>query len=137
MGTESCLTDQVILAKINQLRELNVGSIIPLPQLVAVGHQPSGKSSITCLYKSQKSVSVSIISRPDADKALKSRLLKFQRRLMEIDNDELAKIFDEAHRVMEIRMSTDSSDTGVGAFSQDILKIEISGPEVSFYSLYH
>lgn len=33
MGTESCLTDQAILAKINQLRELNVGSIIPLPQV--------------------------------------------------------------------------------------------------------
>lgn len=38
---------------------------------------------------------------------------------------------------MNIRMSTDGSDTGVGAFSQDILKIEISGPEVSLYLLCH
>ncbi|CBF89292.1 hypothetical protein AN0534.2 [Aspergillus nidulans FGSC A4] len=152
METESCLTDQAILAKINQLRELNVGLIIPLPQLVIVGDQSSGKSSvlenltrfsfpcgaglctcytaqITCHNEPQKSVFISIIPRSDTDKALKLRLLKFQRRLTEIDNNELAKIFDEAHRVMDIRMSTDGSDTGVGAFSRDILKIEISGPE--------
>ncbi|KAL4868373.1 hypothetical protein BDV12DRAFT_197247 [Aspergillus spectabilis] len=158
METESGLTDQAILAKINKIRELNVGSIIPLPQLIVVGDQSSGKSSvlesltgfsfpraaglctryatqISSRYELQSSVYVSIIPRPDADKALKTRLLKFQRRLTEFDNNELARIFDEAHRVMNIRMSTDGSDTGVGAFSQDILKIEISGPEQNYLTV--
>lgn len=31
---------------------------------------------------------------------------------------------------MGIRMTNASDDPGLGAFSQDILKIEISGPEV-------
>ncbi|KAL4924504.1 P-loop containing nucleoside triphosphate hydrolase protein [Aspergillus undulatus] len=158
MGTESGLTDQASLAKVNQLRELNVGSIIPLRQLIVVGDQSSGKSSvlesltgfsfpraaglctryatqITCLCESQKSVFVSIIPRPDADKALKTRLHEFQRRLTEIDNDELANILDEAHRVMNVRMSTDGSDTGIGAFGQDILKIEISGPDQEYLTV--
>lgn len=33
MEAGSGLTDQAILAKINDLRELNVGSMIPLPQV--------------------------------------------------------------------------------------------------------
>lgn len=32
---------------------------------------------------------------------------------------------------MGIRMSTDNEEVGLRAFSQDILKIEINGPDVS------
>ncbi|RDA91020.1 hypothetical protein CP533_2545 [Ophiocordyceps camponoti-saundersi (nom. inval.)] len=166
------LGSQTILAKIDKLRELNVGSVIPLPQLVVVGDQSSGKSSvlesltgfsfpraaglctryatqITCSRDAVKSVNVSIIPRPDADDGLKAKLLAFQRRSTELGNDELVKIFDEvcyqtltwttllpsnpytgqANRTMGIRMKTGSKDSGCGAFSQDILKIEVSGPE--------
>ncbi|KAL4744043.1 P-loop containing nucleoside triphosphate hydrolase protein [Aspergillus similis] len=158
METESGLTDQTILAKINRIRELNVGSNIHLPQLVVVGDQSSGKSSvlesltgfafpraaglctryatqITSCYESQRSVFVSIIPRPNADKALETRLLNFQRHLTEIDNNELASIFEEAHRAMNIRMSTDGSDNGAGAFSQDMLKVEIRGPEQNYFTV--
>lgn len=34
------------LFKIDQLRERNIGKYLPLPQLVAVGDQSSGKSSL-------------------------------------------------------------------------------------------
>ncbi|KAG8167920.1 hypothetical protein KVR01_003609 [Diaporthe batatas] len=37
------LGNQALLDKIDRLRELNVGSIIPLPQLIVVGDQSSGK----------------------------------------------------------------------------------------------
>jgi Dynamin family len=40
------LTSPSRLRKIDQLREKNVGKYLPLPQLVAVGDQSSGKSSL-------------------------------------------------------------------------------------------
>ncbi len=101
-----------------------VGPSIPAPhgfltlQLVVVGDQSSGKSSvlesltgfsfpraaglctryatqITCSRDAQRRVSVSIIPRPDADDALKGRLLGFHRQLNKMDNEDLAKIFEE------------------------------------------
>ena len=134
-GAATGLGDQATLAKIDKLRELNVGAIIPLPQvcknsrqltggclilrqLIVVGDQSSGKSSvlesltgfsfpratglctryatqITCCRETQKSVIISIIPRPDADEALKVRLLQFQRFITETDNVELASVFEE------------------------------------------
>lgn len=39
-------------------------------------------------------------------------------------------VFSKANEVMGIRMNTDQDDLSLTAFSQDILKIEISGPNV-------
>ncbi|XDG04757.1 hypothetical protein ABKA04_004372 [Annulohypoxylon sp. FPYF3050] len=154
--SEVGLGNQVVLNKIDKLRELSVGAIIPLPQLIVVGDQSSGKSSvlesltgfsfpraaglctryatqITCCREPQRSVDVSIIPRPDADETLKSRLLGFQRHITELDNDQLAEIFEEANETMGLKMTQSGFDSefdqGIGAFSQDILKIEIGGPD--------
>lgn len=151
--TQGGLLSQNLLAKIDRLREANVGAFIPLPQLVVVGDQSSGKSSvlesltgfyfpraaglctryatqISCCRDPQRSVVISIIPRPDAGEELKVKLLKFRRQMTEIDNDELAKIFQDANEVMGIRMDMDTgSKSGGDAFSEDILKIEINGPE--------
>ncbi|KAI0880906.1 interferon-induced GTP-binding protein Mx2 [Annulohypoxylon maeteangense] len=146
------LGNQAVLSKIDKLRELSVGAIIPLPQLIVVGDQSSGKSSvlesltgfsfpraaglctryatqITCSREAQKSVNVSIIPRPDADEALKARLLEFHRQITTMNNKRLTKIFEDANEAMGLRMSQTDGDEGAGAFSQDILKIEISGPD--------
>ncbi|KAI1458589.1 interferon-induced GTP-binding protein Mx2 [Annulohypoxylon moriforme] len=150
--TEVGLGNQAILSKIDKLRELSVGAIIPLPQLIVVGDQSSGKSSvlesltgfsfpraaglctryatqITCCREAQKSVHVSIIPRPDADEALKTRLLKFQRQSTEMNNKRLTKIFEDANAAMGLQMGQTDGKEGAGAFSQDILKIEINGPD--------
>lgn len=52
-------------------------------------------TQITCCRDPLPSVAISIIPRPDADDKLKAKLLAFQRQLTKIDNDELAKIFQD------------------------------------------
>ncbi|KAJ0306105.1 hypothetical protein Brms1b_010556 [Colletotrichum noveboracense] len=114
---ETGLGNQATLAKIDKLRELNVGAIIPLPQ-------------ISCRRGPEKGVIVSIIPRPDADKTLKAKLLQFKRHLSSIDGSDLTSVFKEANITMGIQMGADEKDVGSAAFSQDILKIMISGPNI-------
>lgn len=52
-------------------------------------------TQITCCRDALKSITISIIPRPDASEELKAELLGFQRSLGELDNDELARIFEE------------------------------------------
>ncbi|KAI0011596.1 interferon-induced GTP-binding protein Mx2 [Xylariaceae sp. FL0662B] len=139
--TKTGLGNQAVLTKIDKLRELNIGTMIPLPQSSvlegltgfffprAAGLCTRYATQITCCREPQDSVSVSIIPRLDADETLKEQPLKFQRCLPEMNNHDLAKIFEEANDAMGIRMSTADGGSGFGAFSQDILKIEISGPD--------
>ncbi|KAK7977090.1 interferon-induced GTP-binding protein Mx1 [Apiospora saccharicola] len=146
------LGNQATLTKIDKLRELNVGAEIPLPQLVAVGDQSSGKSSvlesitgfsfpraaglctryatqITCRRAAERSITISIISRPHADLATRFRLRQFMHKLPDMNNEKLIEIFDKASVAMGIQMSKTDATDGRSAFSQDILKIEISGPD--------
>ncbi|KAK2037735.1 interferon-induced GTP-binding protein Mx2 [Colletotrichum somersetense] len=146
------LGNQAILAKVDKLRELNIGATIPLPQLVVVGDQSSGKSSvlesltgfsfprapglctryatqITCCREPETSIRVSIIPRPGADEILKDKLLEFKRSLSSVDGDDFVQVFKDANIAMGIRMDAAHKDVGLAAFSEDILKIEISGPD--------
>ncbi|KAK7928865.1 interferon-induced GTP-binding protein Mx2 [Apiospora marii] len=146
LGNESTLT------KIDKLRELNVGAMIPLPQLVAVGDQSSGKISvlesvtgfsfpraaglctryatqITCRRAAKRRIFISIIPRPNADEQTKKRIPDFKHELPKMDDEELINIFEEANVAMDIRISKTSTNDGRSAFSQDILKIEICGPD--------
>ncbi|POS73366.1 interferon-induced GTP-binding protein Mx1 [Diaporthe helianthi] len=149
------LGNQALLDKIDKLRELNVGSIISLPQLIVVGDQSSGKSSvlesltgfsfpratglctryatqITCRRDPARSVSITIIPRPEANEVVKQRLRNFYRRLDEMNPQDLADIFVQANQAMGIRSgagSFDDEDDDLNTFSEDILKIEINGPE--------
>ncbi|KAK7737299.1 hypothetical protein SLS53_006602 [Cytospora paraplurivora] len=158
------LGNQVLLDKIDKLRELNVGAMVSLPQLIVVGDQSSGKSSvlesltgfsfprapglctryatqITCRREAQSSVSITIMPRPDADDIVKQRLKKFRRYVDgSIEGQDFAQIFQEANSAMGIRSgadlssedtlsSDDEEDYDLITFSEDILKIEINGPD--------
>lgn len=119
------LANQLLLDKIDALRELRLGSLVSLPQLVVVGDQSSGKSSvlesltgfsfpratglctryatqITCRREAEavagagkRRVEVSIIPRPGAHDALKARLRAFRRSVEDLDGNQLAGIFEE------------------------------------------
>lgn len=119
MASHDGLGNDGFLSKIDRLRATNVGSMIPLPQVIVVGDQSSGKSSalesltgfafpraatlctryatqISCTRSPEKMISVSIIPRPYATGELKERLQAFRRKTSKLDAVELANIFNEA-----------------------------------------
>jgi len=120
---------------------------------VVVGSQSSGKSSllenltgfafprgqglctryatqITLRRHSVKSIVISITPRHDADVELKEKLREFHRELDDFDGRTLGKVIEEANTAMGIRSGPMKDDQSLPVFSEDILKVEISGPEV-------
>lgn len=112
------LGHRAMLDKIDKLREL-VGTVIALPQIVVVGDQSSGKSSvlesltgfsfpratglctryatqITCRREATSSITIGIIPRPGADDAVKARLRGFHRSSDILKGNDLADMFDES-----------------------------------------
>ncbi|ROT40756.1 hypothetical protein SODALDRAFT_291136 [Sodiomyces alkalinus F11] len=151
--TVNAIGGDVCVGVIDTLRELGMADKVSLPQLVAVGDQSSGKSSvlesitgfafprapglctryatqITCRRDAVEGIDISIIPRSDSNEARRERLRGFKRSLG-VDDLALAGVFAEANVAMGIRVSLDDDDPGsseLTTFSEDILKIEISGP---------
>ncbi|KAI9809646.1 MAG: hypothetical protein M1825_000078 [Sarcosagium campestre] len=131
-----------LLDCIDKLRSQGISHYVSLPQLVVCGDQSSGKSSVleaisgipfptkdnlcTChptelilRRSSDTNVAVSIVSHPSRSEPDCRRLSGFRQDLS--NYDDLPELIDKAKAMMGI------SDTG-GAFSNDVLRIEISGP---------
>ncbi|KAI9797567.1 MAG: hypothetical protein M1835_007831 [Candelina submexicana] len=142
------------LEKIDLLRELGVGEEINLPQLVVVGDQSSGKSSLLegltglpfpvasdlCTRsatqvgfrrsKSQhEAITVSIIPSAASDDEHKKKLSQFHRSMAEFTADTFLQVLEEAAACMGLPVIGDKNKTANRRFSNDVLKIEISGPK--------
>ncbi|KAI9367803.1 P-loop containing nucleoside triphosphate hydrolase protein [Aspergillus egyptiacus] len=148
-----------VLGIIDKLRELGVSESVSLPQLVVVGDQSSGKSSLLegltglsfpvasdlCtrfatqivlrrapLNKSE--ARITIIPGPSSklDENVEKHLRDFETVLSadQFDSDEFARVFDKAAEYMGIPGPSATDFENINKrFSDDILKIELSGPE--------
>ncbi|KAF2966363.1 hypothetical protein GQX73_g7233 [Xylaria multiplex] len=149
-----------ILTKVDRLREL-IGTRIALPQLVVVGDQSSGKSSvlenltgfafprdaelctryatqITCRREPHESISVSIMVNPDATPDSRARVKDFHRTFTELSPENLAQLFKEANDAMGIssgNITTTPDGFPLPAFSEHILKIEKLGPDEEHFTV--
>ncbi|KAM0321293.1 hypothetical protein ACHAQA_010191 [Verticillium albo-atrum] len=154
----SLLMSSVRLRKIDQLRERNIGSYLPLPQLVAVGDQSSGKSSllesltgipfprgqelctryatqITHRRETHQRIEITIIAGPHASPNHK-RILELYHRQVQTTAQlraEFPDILSEVNALISIR--TSANPAGENTFSEDVLKIEKCGPEEDYLTI--
>ncbi|KAL6161915.1 hypothetical protein ACJQWK_11931 [Exserohilum turcicum] len=152
------LASPALLRKIDQLREKNVGQHVPLPQLVVVGDQSSGKSSllesltgvpfprnlelctryatqITSRRDPESRVDIKIIAGPRASDEHKRLVASYRPEIPSTENfrSRFPEILKEANARMGIRTDLASSEGTV--FSEDILKIEICGPDEDYLTV--
>ncbi|KAK7948013.1 Dynamin- GTPase domain protein [Apiospora aurea] len=158
LNTSDRLASSVLLEKIDKLREKNISQHVPLTQLVVVGDQSSGKSSlletltglpmehnvelctrfatqITSRRDPESRVTVTIIPGPDASNEHKKRLSDFTFESLTIENfrEQLPTIFKQANVAMGIR--TDITGSNGKVFSKDVLKIEKRGPDEDYLTV--
>ena len=98
-------------------------------------------TQITCQRSDFKGVEISILPAANASALHQEAVKKFYKKTDGILEDEsLAQIFQDANRVMGIRGSDEDDHEDLPTFSEDVLKIVISSPQVtnsSFVSLFH
>ncbi|CAG8211507.1 unnamed protein product [Penicillium olsonii] len=153
------LADSALLQKIDKLFECNVGDYVDLPQLVVVGDQSSGKSSVLegltkvnfprdsglCtrfatkitfrrdLSVPQREISASIVPSAQVDEDERHKLQAWKAAdLQSLSPQEFSKMMHEVHEQMGI--STQDGDKKP-TFSNHVLQIDIRGPEESHLSV--
>ncbi|KAK3175476.1 hypothetical protein K4F52_010237 [Lecanicillium sp. MT-2017a] len=156
--TDLGLVSEARLRKIDKLREKTIGRIVPLPQLVAVGDQSTGKSSLLetttgipfprghelctryatqmTLRRDEKSyIDITIIAGSSASPAAKERLEAYHLRLGSDEelHEKFASIVKEVNALMDIR--TLHNPAGSKTFTDDVLKIEKCGPAEDYLTI--
>ncbi|ETS84349.1 hypothetical protein PFICI_02374 [Pestalotiopsis fici W106-1] len=153
------LSDPALLEKVDRLRDLNIGQHVPLPQLVVVGDQSSGKSSLLeslsgvpfpkdqqlCTRHAtqitsrrtngNEHVEVRIIPGPHSSEEHKKHVSGFSMKLkssLEL-KDQFLEILKKANERMGLRADLKSENGTV--FSEDVLKIEIHGPREDYLTI--
>ncbi|KAF9870377.1 dynamin family protein [Colletotrichum karsti] len=148
--TQTGLGNRNLLDKIDKLRELGISKQVALPQLVVVGDQSSGKSSVLesltgyyfprsvglctrhateIICRREPSSSIVVTIHPFDASTERANLAKdFRHVLQDLKGEEFAEVLREASVVMGLKSTTDGSSEGA-AFTKDILRVEICGPE--------
>ncbi|KAF4945214.1 hypothetical protein FGADI_12113 [Fusarium gaditjirri] len=156
--SQSMLTSPDRLRKIDQLRERSIANYLALPQLVAVGDQSSGKSSllenltgipfprgqelctryatqITHRRDAMSRITISIIPGPTTTVEHKEKLENFTKEvhLTEQLNAEFPEILNEVNTLMGIKTSRNPG--GIKTFTEDMLKIKRCGPDEDYLTV--
>ncbi|KAL9126918.1 MAG: hypothetical protein Q9217_004113 [Psora testacea] len=153
------LADAALLEKIDKLFEANIGEYVALPQLLVVGDQSSGKSSIlegltglpfprdkglctrfatqiTFRRISVRKISVSIVPAADASPDHVQSLRAWKKDdLPQLGREKFAEIMGEVRSVMGLAEPQGEDSEEIKSFSDDVLKIEICGPEEQHLSV--
>ncbi|KAF7557990.1 hypothetical protein G7Z17_g228 [Cylindrodendrum hubeiense] len=127
-----------LLDSIDSLRSLGVGKLVNLPQIIVVGDQSAGKSSVLeAISRVRFPVKGGLCTRfatelvlrrkPQEELVVKIRASNPDRQSefneKRFSKDDLPAIIEEAKKVMGV--GDDSN-----GFSEDILRVEISGPDL-------
>ncbi|KAL6715607.1 hypothetical protein ACLMJK_006568 [Lecanora helva] len=151
------LADPALLETIDKLFALNIGEYVALPQLLVVGDQSSGKSSvlegltglpyprdnqlctrfatqITFRRAPVTKATVSVIPAVDAEPYHADKLRNWKKSdLSSFDGAKFAEIMKEVNQLMGLEGFEDGA--AKKTFTIDVLKIEISGPEQEHLSV--
>ncbi|KAK8188178.1 P-loop containing nucleoside triphosphate hydrolase protein [Phyllosticta capitalensis] len=152
MAKPSSLAGKAMLEKIDKLFQCNIGSYIDLPQIVVVGDQSSGKSSvlesltdlpfpkdsglctrfatqITFRRNATEGISIEIIPGKDANGDHARKLRAWSKKgLPTLDQATFATVMHEVHEVMGLASTTDGESASSSIFTNDVLSIHVSGP---------
>lgn len=150
------MMNAILLKKIDKLFACGVGSRIALPQLVVVGDQSSGKSSVlegltelpfprdsglctrfaTQIIFSRAeadSITVSVIASPNASPEKREKVQGWTKTILGMSPSTFTQIMYEAHDLMDL--GKQKVPDGKSAFSEDVLRLEICGPEQEHFSV--
>ncbi|OQN95383.1 hypothetical protein B0A48_18618 [Cryoendolithus antarcticus] len=149
--------EPMMLEKIDKLFACGIGDLVDLPQIVVVGDQSSGKSSVLeGLIKKpfprdsglctrftthivfrraiQEQILVSIMPDRYASPEHSSRLKEWGRAVPDLDPNTFRQIMEEAHLEMGLSGNGDETERKP-TFSSDVLRLEISGPDQEHLSI--
>ncbi|KAI0198155.1 dynamin GTPase [Astrocystis sublimbata] len=153
---QSSLMQPTLLEKIDGLFACNAGHYVNLPQLVVVGHQSSGKSSVLqgltdlpfprdsglctrfatqIIFRraSAESIVAFIIPSKDASTEHQDHMKEWRQELDVLTSTSFAGIMSEVASVMGVT-STDGQ-IPQNTFSKDVLVLEIAGPMQEHFSV--
>ncbi|VBB78393.1 Putative Protein similar to dynamin GTPase [Podospora comata] len=139
-AVQQLATEQrALLDTIDELRKLGLGKFVQLPQLIVVGDQSSGKSSVLeAISRVRFPIKDGLCTRFATELVLRQASqtkvnVQIQNDAGDVDdhvfdrtglsNDELPAIIEEAKDVMGV-------GSGSSTFSEQVLRVEISGPAV-------
>ncbi|KAM3425678.1 hypothetical protein BST61_g7618 [Cercospora zeina] len=135
-----------------------VGELVALPQIVVVGDQSSGKSSVLeglidkplprdsglctrfatqIIFRraAQEHVVVSIIPDQHASPEHTLHVKQWGKTITSLESNTFKEIMQEAHKVMGLSESGSAEGTRKPTFSNDVLRLEFSGPDQEHLSV--